>query len=207
MRVGVIGAGAMGRALARRAALAGAVVLLSDRSIGKARRAAAEATTGAPGAVLASSLRNALSPSLVVLTPDREESLALVRDRSAALAEKFLVDATAPPPPGTADAAATSDLVAAAPAARWVKVLAAADADAVYSGRIDGLPIDMFVASDDEDAKVAVAEMMNMSGLRALDTGTLDKADALDAIACLARELSDRLLTTEGWGVKFLPDW
>ncbi|MTE19092.1 GriS protein [Streptomyces sp. TRM43335] len=207
MRVGVIGAGGMGRALARRAALAGAVVLLADRSIGKARKVAAEAAAGAPGAVLASSVRGALSPRLVMLTPDRDESLAFVRDRATALAGKFLVDATAPPLPDAVVTTVTGDLVTAAPAARWVKIFAAADADAVYSGRIDGLPVDMFVASDDEDAKVAVAEMMNLSGLRALDAGTLDKADALDAIACLGRELSDRLLTTEGWGVKFLPDW
>ena len=217
MKVGIIGAGAMGRAMARRAALAGADVLLADPSTVLARRVAREATAGSPGTVAAATARSALRPGLVILALDRAETLAFLRSQRRPLTGKVLVEATAPRPwpygtegPCGAEGpcgTGMGDLTAAAPGASWVRACAAGDAESIYRGLIDGHPVDVFVAADDEPAKIRVIELANRSGLRALDAGRLDRARILDELTSLGREISHRLAAPEGWGIKLLPSW
>ncbi|MET9952980.1 GriS protein [Streptomyces sp. NPDC006339] len=233
MRVGIIGAGAMGRAMARRAATAGAVVLLADRvagpgdgrgsgggsehgggrggrhrrghGSGRARRVAREAMAGTPGVVVTATTADALRPGLVFLALDRAESLEFLRRHRRTLTGKVVVELTVPraEPHGTA----MGDLMAAAPGARWVRACAAGDAESIYRGLIDGHPVDVFVAADDDPAKIRVIELADRSGLRALDAGRLDRAGVLDELTSLGREISHRLATPEGWGIKLLPSW
>ncbi|MFG3347069.1 NAD(P)-binding domain-containing protein [Streptomyces sp. NPDC048018] len=220
MRVGIIGAGAMGRAMARRAALAGSGVLLADGSAGRARRVARETSCGTPGSVEAVTVRAALRPGLVILAVDRAESLEFLRAHHGTLAGKVLVEVTAPrtgaygsDPSGTSAYAAEAygtemcDLMAAAPGASWVRACAAGDAESIYRGLIDGHPVDIFVAADEESAKIRVIELANRSGLRALDAGRLDRARVLDELTSLGREISHRLAAPEGWAIKLLPSW
>ncbi|MER7514965.1 NAD(P)-binding domain-containing protein [Streptomyces sp. NPDC126499] len=209
MRVGIIGAGAMGRAMARRAALAGAVVLLADRgaghATGRARRVAREAMAGTPGVVTAVTPRAALRTGLVILALDRGESVEFVRRHRRTLTGKVLVEVTVPraEPHGTR----MGDLMAAAPGARWVRACAAGDAESIHRGLIDGHPVDVFVAADDVPAKIRVIELADRSGLRALDAGRIDRAGVLDELTSLGREISHRLATPEGWAIKLLPSW
>ncbi|MEU2659662.1 NAD(P)-binding domain-containing protein [Streptomyces sp. NPDC007325] len=245
MRVGIIGAGAMGRAMARRAARAGSIVRLADRSAGRARLVARETMAGTPGVVEASSIRAALRPGLVILALDRADSLEFLRRHGRLLAGKVLVEVTAPrtdaygtdaygtdpcgADPCGADAYGTDpcaagpcaaggygsgasgagmgDLMAAVPGASWVRACAAGDAESIYRGLIDGHPVDIFVAADDESAKIRVIELANRSGLRALDAGRLDRARVLDELTSLGREISHRLAAPEGWAIKLLPSW
>ncbi|GAA3392518.1 NAD(P)-binding domain-containing protein [Streptomyces roseoviridis] len=209
MRVGIIGAGAMGRAMARRAALAGAVVLLADRgaghAAGRAHRVAREAVAGTPGVVEAVTPRAALRPGLVILALDRADSLEFLRRHRRTLTGKVLVEVTVPraEPRGTQ----MRELMAAVPGARWVRACAAGDAESIYRGLIDGHPVDVFVAADDDPAKIRVIELVDRSGLRALDAGRLDRAGVLDELTSLGREISHRLATPEGWAIKLLPSW
>ncbi|MEV5968498.1 NAD(P)-binding domain-containing protein [Streptomyces sp. NPDC051921] len=220
MRVGIIGAGGMGRAMARRAALAGSAVRLADRSVGRAHRVAREAMAGTTGVVEAATVRAALRPGLVILAVDRAESLEFLRSHRRLLAGKVLVEVTAPRTEayGTGGCATggygaepygteMGDLTAAVPGASWVRACAAGDAESIYRGLIDGHPVDIFVAADDESAKIRVIELANRSGLRALDVGTLDRARVLDELTSLGREISHRLAAPEGWGIKLLPSW
>ncbi|MFI8826926.1 NAD(P)-binding domain-containing protein [Streptomyces sp. NPDC053431] len=220
MKVGIIGAGAMGRAMARRAAQAGADVRLADRSVGRARRVAREATAGSTGVVEAATVAAALRPGLVILAVDRAESLEFLRCHRRLLAGKVLVEVTAPRTDAYGeDARGTGtygpepygtemcDLMAAVPGASWVRACAAGDAESIYRGLIDGHPVDIFVAADDEPAKIRVIELANRSGLRALDAGRLDRARVLDELTSLGREISHRLAAPEGWGIKLLPSW
>ncbi len=206
MRLGIIGAGGMGRAVARRAALAGADVLLADHRIGKARAVAAEAAAGAPGSVTPTTVDAALRPRMVVLALGWPAAMELISARTAALRGKALVDVSVP---SQRDALTSGvrRLAQAAPRARWVKAFAAGDAEALFRGEMDGQPVDVFVASDDERAKVAVVELVDLSGLRAFDAGGLDNARGLEDMARLGQEMRDRLLLTAGWGFKFLPCW
>ncbi|POX48609.1 GriS protein [Streptomyces sp. Ru71] len=206
MKVGIIGAGDMGRAMARRAALAGAHVLLADPAEGRAREVAVEAAAGAPGGVVATSPTVAFRPEFVILALNRHESVCFLQMLSEEPDGKILVDVTAPPGRSPLDGR-MRDLVTAYPQARWVRACAAGDAESIFRGDIDEQPVDVFVASDDENAKVRVIELANRSGLRALDAGGLDRARLLDEMVRLGSEISHQLAAVEGWGLKFLPSW
>ncbi|MDT0443826.1 NADPH-dependent F420 reductase [Streptomyces johnsoniae] len=206
MRIGIIGAGGMGGAIARRAALAGASVLLADRSQDRARRAAALAVRDTPGAVRPATVAGALRPQLIVLALGWRESLGLIESRGRALAGRTLVDVTVPTG-RHATANGVRALAGAAPGARWVKAFATADSRALFAGEIDRRPVDVFVASDDDRAKLSVIELVDRSGLRALDVGGLDNARVLEEMARIGQEMRERLLITGGWSFQFLPSW
>ncbi|MFD4387220.1 NADPH-dependent F420 reductase [Streptomyces sp. NPDC058486] len=206
MRIGIIGAGSMGHAIARRSALAGAVVLLADRSTVRARRVATAAGRDAPGVVFASTLAAALRSEVIILAVRFPEALELVLSRSRAFDGKAVVDMTVPDrsdPPG----GGMLQLARAAPDVRWVKAFTTSDAGVLRSGCGSGVAVDVFVASDDEYAKVAVVELADRSGMRAFDAGGLENAAVLEGMGRLGREVSERLQLNESWGFKFLPSW
>ncbi|MFE3721202.1 NADPH-dependent F420 reductase [Streptomyces cyaneofuscatus] len=207
MRIGIIGAGMLGRAVARRAALAGAVVLLADRSIGQARVAAAEATTAeSAGTVVATTLAAALRPEIVIFAIRWPQALELTRLHAGLLTGKAVVDLSVPSRTDP-ESSAVRQLVCLAPQVRWVKALTTADAGALHSGYSEGLPVDVFVAADDEGAKVAVVELFDRSGLRAFDAGGLDNAWVLEGMGRLGQEVGERLQLSESWSFKFMPSW
>ncbi|MFF8471187.1 NADPH-dependent F420 reductase [Streptomyces griseus] len=207
MRIGIIGAGMLGLAVARRAALAGAAVLLADRSIGRARAAAAGATAaGAAGTVVATTVAAALRPEIVVFAIDWPQALELTRLHAGLLAGKAVVDLSVPSRTDPASSA-VRQLVGLAPEVRWVKALTTADAGALRRGSSDGLVVDVFVAADDDRAKVAVVELLDRSGLRAFDAGGLDNAWVLEGMGRLGQEVGERLQLSESWSFKFMPSW
>ncbi|MFJ9039026.1 NADPH-dependent F420 reductase [Streptomyces sp. NPDC102406] len=206
MRIGIIGAGSMGHAIARRCALAGAVVLLADRSMGRARKIAAEAGRGAPGVVVPATVAAALRTEVVVIAVRFPEALELARSKSPSLDGKAVVDLTIPDR-SQQPRCGVLELARAAPQVRWVKAFTTADARVLRKGCGGGVAVDVFVASDDEHAKVAVVELADRSGLRAFDAGGLENAAVLEGMGRLGQEVSERLQLSESWGFKFLPHW
>ncbi|MEI7029439.1 NADPH-dependent F420 reductase [Streptomyces pratensis] len=207
MRIGIVGAGELGLAVARRAALAGAEVMLADRSIDRAREAALEAMTAqTPGLVLATTLAAALRAEVVMLAVRWPEALELTRLHAARLAGRAVVDMSVPAHCDPASSA-VRQLAGVAPDALWVKALTTAEAGAVHHGATDGLPVDVFVAADDDRAKVIVVELFDRSGLRAFDAGGLDNAWVLEGMGRLGREVGERLQLSESWSFKFMPSW
>jgi predicted dinucleotide-binding enzyme len=172
----------------------------------RARRVAREAGAGTVGSVVATTATAAFQPDFVILALSRQDSMCFLQSRVAAPDGKTLVDVTAPPGRSPLDRR-MRDLVAAYPQGTWVRACAAGDAESIYRGDIDGQPVDVFVASDDETAKVRMIELTNRSGLRALDAGGLDRARLLDEMVRLGSEISHQLAAVEGWGLKFLPSW
>ncbi|CAM3873216.1 NAD(P)-binding domain-containing protein [Nocardiopsis rhodophaea] len=207
MLISVIGAGAMGRAVARQYVRSGAHVLVTDRSGECAAEAAAQT-----GADMADSVREALRADIVTLAVGHERALEFVTAHAAELADRTVVDTTNPEesdhPRGWQGLPSIAEVIAqAVPAASVVKAFNTLCASAVLSGRIDGLRTDVFVASDDEAAKATVIEVVDRSGMRALDAGGLHKALVLEQMAALCTEIIDRLKIPPRAGMKFLPDW
>ncbi|MEV0024204.1 NAD(P)-binding domain-containing protein [Streptomyces atroolivaceus] len=206
MRIGIIGAGMMGLAVARRVALTGTAVLLADRSVARARRVAAEASAGAPGCVLATTMAAALRSEVVFLALRLPESLELARRQPHVLRGRAVVDLSVPERTDPVSSA-VRQLVCIAPEARWVKALTTADAGALHRGATEGHPVDVFVASDDDRAKVVVVELFDRSGVRAFDAGGLDNAWILEGMGRLGQEVGERLGLSESWSFKFMPSW
>ncbi|MFD9790435.1 NADPH-dependent F420 reductase [Streptomyces sp. NPDC059070] len=210
MRVSVIGAGPMGRAAARQFALAGETVGLADRSAERALRAAADAGAGTRGDVVAEDISTALRAELITLAMGTDEVLDFVTRYRAELAGKILIDTTNPVaegagqgPPGTS----MTELIArAAPQSSVVKAFNTACAATLFSGRLDGAHLDVFVAGDDYGAKIPVIELIDRAGLRGLDAGALSNAHVLEQMALLCMELIDRLGLGRHAGIKLLPD-
>ena len=65
---------------------------------------------------------------------------------------------------------------------KLIKAFNTIPAEVLGKGEIDGKPIDVFLAGDDQSAKDKLAEAINKSGLRAIDVGALSHAPYLESL-------------------------
>ena len=104
--------------------------------------------------------------------------------------EKVVVDITNPvdwstmdrvvTPPGSS---AGEEIAKSAPqGAKVVKAFNTTFAPTLVAGEAGGQQLDVLIAGDDEDAKKAVAELVESGGLRALDVGPLSKSRQLEQL-------------------------
>ena len=76
---------------------------------------------------------------------------------------------------------AAQELAAAVPGARVVKAF-----NTTFAGTLAvGQPLDVFIASDDDDAKAAVSQIVTDAGLHAVDVGPLRRARELEGMGYL----------------------
>ncbi len=190
MRIGIVGAGAMARALGGRWVAAGHEVVIGARSAAKAisvaevigARAGTPADAAAAGVVL-----------LAVHHAGVDDALRQAGADSGALTGKVLIDCTNPVelhrftielPDGVASMA---EHVAAISGARVVKAFNMCDAtvwaeppELGYSGRLS-----VMFAADDDGAAEVVTGLITDLGHRAVLAGGLDRARYLEAAAAL----------------------
>jgi NADPH-dependent F420 reductase len=199
MRVAVIGAGAMGSALARRLAAAGHSVVIGSRDGDRARTVAAEL-----GATPAESCEDAAAQAeVVVLTVPWRAVRNLVP--SLPLDGKILVDATNPYLDDTFDGgdamwstreefptggSGAATIQALAPGARVVKAWNHVWARAADRGLGEARPA-VFLCGDDPDARAVVADLARETGYDPHDAGGLDQARWLEALTPLVIALGD----------------
>ncbi len=86
-------------------------------------------------------------------------------------------DALVVPPDGSA-----TDELSKLADAKFVKAFNTTFAGTLVEGQVKGQPLDVFIAGDDADAKATVAELVQSSGLRAIDVGPLRRARELEAL-------------------------
>jgi len=107
------------------------------------------------------------------------------------LAGKTVVDITNPVDtqtyaPLTLEAgSAAQEIAQRAPDAKVVKAFNTTFAGTLVEGAVAGQPLDVFVASDHEDAKARVRELAERAGLRVLDAGPLAIAHQLEGAGYL----------------------
>ena len=192
MKMGIIGAGNVGRALATASVRAGHTVAIAATDGGGARRVAAEV-----GATAAGSNAEAVADAdAVVLAVPFAAVEAIAGELGAGLDGKVLVDVTNRFGPEQLEGTSNAELIQGmAPNARVVKafntVFAARQADPV----VDGVQLDGFVAGDDAAAKQRVLELVGSLGFRPIDAGPLAMARAQEGMAVLNVALNK----TNGW--------
>ncbi|MDT0309737.1 NAD(P)-binding domain-containing protein [Streptomyces sp. DSM 44917] len=214
MRVTIVGTGAMAHGIATIALAGGHAVRLLGRTPGHAARLAGELAQVAPdGEVTASDVIAVEDADLVVLAVPWPATREVVAGLGTALAGTVLVDLCNPVaspafdalavPPGTSAA----ELLAAEapPGAPVVKAFNTVFAPVLLSGRVDGRPVDVFVAGDDEDGRRAVAALAAGGGLRPLDVGPLRRARELEAFQLLHMAAQERLGLNWSSAVTILP--
>ena len=222
MIVTIVGAGRLAEGLAVRALAAGHRLRITDSEPGKAEALSAGLAVGAGGGDVAGPEPSSLSVStigeavagadVVILALPYPEGRIVARDQGAALSGVTVVDTCNPVDFSTFDSLLTSpgmsaaeEIAAASPGASVVKAFNTTFAAALVAGRVGGLPLDVFIAGDDERAKAQVAALARDGGMRPVDTGPLRRARELEAFQLLHMTLQGPLGLEWASAVKLLP--
>lgn len=186
MKVGIIGSGNVGKALAASAVKAGHSVKIASRDPKKAEDAAQQAHAAA-----ARSPQEAVKDSdLVVLAVPADKVDEVVGALAPELDGKVIIDVTNrvnPQDPGKVlDGSSMAEHIQKrAPKAHVVKAFNYAFASRMADPSVDGTRLDGFVAGDDEKAKQQTLEFVKSIGFRPIDAGPLVMARALESMAML----------------------
>ena len=206
MDITIIGTGNMARGIATRALAGGHTVTLLGTAQEKAEQLAAELS----GDVRAGAVGDPIDGDVVVLAVWYQalgDVLARYHDQ---LAGKVVVDITNPVDPEsfqplTVEAgSAAQEIAQRADGAKVVKAFNTTFAATLVAGEVAGQPLDVFVASDGEDAKNAVRELADGAGLRVVDVGPLAHARQLEGLGYLHMAVQGTLGTGYDTAVKIV---
>jgi predicted dinucleotide-binding enzyme len=206
MEITIIGTGNMARGIATRALAGGHTVTLLGTSREKAEALAGELS----GAVRAGAVGDPLTDDVVVLAvwyQALEDVLGRYGDQ---LAGKVVVDITNPVDPESFQplnveaGSAAQEIAQRADRAKVVKAFNTTFAATLVAGEVAGQPLDVFVASDDEDAKAVIRELADGAGLRVVDAGPLANARQLEGVGYLHMAVQGSLGTGYDTAVKIL---
>jgi predicted dinucleotide-binding enzyme len=207
MEITVIGTGNMARGIATRALAGGHTVTLLGTAQEKAEALAGELS----GDVRAGTIGDPLAGDVVVLAvwyQALDDVLARYGDQ---LAGKVVVDISNPVDPQTFQpltveaGSAAQEIAQKASGAKVVKAFNTTFAGTLVAGEVAGQPLDVIVASDDEDAKAAVRELAEGAGLRVIDAGPLAHARQVEGLGYLHMAIQGSLGTQYDTAVKILP--
>lgn len=212
MGVTIIGAGNMARGIGTRLVAAGESVTIADRTLEHAEALAKALQAGAKSGVTvnASPLGAKLEHDIVVLALYYGPEQEVVPRYREQLPGKILVEITNPlndtfddlaTPPGSS---AAEEVAKMAPGARVVKAFNTTFASTLVNGAVGGHALDVFLASDDTEAKARLARIIEASGLRPLDAGPLKRARQLEGLGLLHITQQTPLNTGFGSAVKII---
>lgn len=186
----IIGTGNMAAGIAARAASAGRSIQILSRDAAAAS-ALASTTNGIPGTT-----GQEIEGAIVVLATYFDVSKEIAAHYGEALNGKTVVDISNPVNTETFDSltvpvgsSAAEEIQALVPGANVVKAFNTVFAATLAAGEVAGQTLDVLIAGDSEEAKAAVASLVNDSGLRAIDVGPLRRARELEAIELLVFNL------------------
>jgi 8-hydroxy-5-deazaflavin:NADPH oxidoreductase len=209
MKVTIIGAGNMGRAIGTRALAGGHEVEIVDRDSAEAQKLADDLG----GSAIALEPGAAFGGEVVVFAVYYPGIKDAVRQYADQLAGKVVVDITNPvntqtwdrlaTAPGSSSAEETQQLVP--QGTTVVKAFNTTFAGTLVAGEVSGQPLDVLIAGDDDNAKQKVAQLASDGGLRPIDVGPLARAQQLEQLGFLHVSLQQPLGRNFDSAVKFLP--
>ena len=200
----IIGSGNMARAIGTRAVSAGRSVQILNRTPDNAAKLAAElgGNTGSGG------LSEVPEGDIVVLALYFGPAKEVATHFGDTLSGKTVVEISNPVdtetfdslvvPPGTS---AAEEIAALLPGARVVKAFNTTFPGPLGAGSSGGLPVDVFIASDSEEARNDVAAFAEAAGLRPIQVGGLRHARELEGFQLLVMALQvNPEYPTFNWG-------
>jgi 8-hydroxy-5-deazaflavin:NADPH oxidoreductase len=206
MEITIIGTGNMARGIATRAVAGGHAVTLLGTTTDKAQALAGELS----GDVRAGAVGDELQGDVVVLAVWYQALDDVLSRYGNQLAGKVVVDITNPVDPQsfqplTVEAgSAAQEIAQKAPGAKVAKAFNTTFAGTLVEGQVGGQPLDVFVASDDEDAKRILRRLAQDGGLRVVDAGPLAHAHQLEGLGYLHMAIQGGLGSGYGSAVKVL---
>jgi NADPH-dependent F420 reductase len=186
MKIGIIGSGNVGKALAKSGVKAGHQVTLSATTLEHA-----EAAAKATGAHAASSNTDAVKDAELVIVAVPYDKLGEVfRGLGTSVDGKVVIDATnhvnVQNPGEVLDGISNAEEIQKRhPQVRVVKAFNYAFAARMAEPTVDGVRLDGFVAGDDQEAKDKALEFVESIGFRPIDAGPLVMARVLEGMGLL----------------------
>jgi 8-hydroxy-5-deazaflavin:NADPH oxidoreductase len=206
MDITIIGTGNMARGIATRALTGGNGVTLLGTSIEKAQALADELS----GDVRAGRVGDPLSGDVVVLAVWYQALDDVLRRYEGELDGKVVVDITNPvdtetyAPLSIEAGSVAQEIAARVPGAKVVKAFNTTFAGTLVEGQVAGEQLDLLLASDDEEAKRAVARLASDGGMRPIDVGPLTLAHNLEALGYLNMAIQPTLGTNYSSAFKII---
>jgi predicted dinucleotide-binding enzyme len=206
MDITIIGTGNMARGIATRAMAGGNSVTLLGTDTAKAEALAGELS----GDVRAGQIGDPLTDDVVVLAVWYAAVDDVLNRYGDQLDGKVVIDITNPidadafEPIEPEAGSAAQEIAAKVPGANVVKAFNTTLAGTLGEAQVAGQPLDVLIASDAEDAKETVNQIVTASGLRAIDVGPLRRARELEALGFLHMAVQEPLGTGYSSAVKFL---
>jgi 8-hydroxy-5-deazaflavin:NADPH oxidoreductase len=191
MRIAIVGAGNVGKALSAAAVAAGHDVAVSATS-----RESAEDAAAAAGARAAADNADAVNGAEVVVLAVPHAAVASVAEElGSALAGKVVVDTSNPLNDTYSDlvtvgTSSAEELQRQLPDASVIKAFNINFASRHSNPTEGGAPLDALIAGDDAKAKAKVGEFASSLGYRVIDAGELRMARSLEEMAFLNIKLN-----------------
>lgn len=194
MNVTIIGAGNMGRGIGTRMVSGGHSVTVVDQNVEAAENLASElrALSHADAKISTASLENVVPGDVVVLAVWYGANMEVAKVLGEKLSGKIVVDITNPlnaSMDGLATAPGTSSAEDLAKSivedAKVVKAFNTTFASTLVKGNVNGTPLDVFIAGDDEEAKKVLAQLVEDGGLVPVDAGPLLRSRELESLGLL----------------------
>jgi 8-hydroxy-5-deazaflavin:NADPH oxidoreductase len=210
MNVTIVGTGRLARGIAIRALAGGHHVTFVGTVLAKAEDLAEELI--GYGEVRSA---EAIAGDIVVLAVPYTQAPHVVRQHAEELDGAVVIDTTNPVDMSRLEpldhgwvepfGSAAEVIAAAAPhGARIVKAFNTTFAGTLVAGEVGGHALDVFIAGDDADAKVKVAQLVADGAMRPIDAGRLGRARELEALGYLHMVVQGPLGTGFGSAVKVL---
>jgi predicted dinucleotide-binding enzyme len=184
MNITIIGTGNMARGIATLALAGGHTVTVLGHEPGKAEALASELG----GEIRTGAVGDPLDGEVIVPAVWYQALGDVVARYADQLNGKVLVDISNPVDPQSfqpltiAAGSVAQELAQLVPGAKVVKAFNTTFAGTLAAGTVGGQPLDVLVASADEDAKRAVRTLAEGGGLRVVDAGPLAVARQLEGV-------------------------
>ena len=209
MKVTIIGNGNMARGIGTRLVNGGHAVTIHAKEAdkGEALVAALEKASPSPDVSLAP-FGDKTDDLVILATP--YGAVAEIAEQYDGFAGKVVVDITNPvdfatfeliPEPGQSGAQEIAKML---PNATIVKAFNTTLAGALEAGTIDGKELDVFIAGDDEAAKAKVGELVQTSGMRPVDVGSLAELRHLEGFGLIQMKVQEQIDTNWMSALKFI---
>jgi 8-hydroxy-5-deazaflavin:NADPH oxidoreductase len=161
------------------------------------------------GDVRAGLVGDALDGDLVVLAVPYAALDDVLSRYGEQLAGKVVVDITNPVDfssfsPLPVDGSAAQEIATKVSAAKVAKAFNTTFAGTLVTGQVNGAPLDVFIASDDDEAKRVVGQLVDDGGMRPVDAGPLARAHELEALGYLHMAMQESVGTGFGSAVKLV---
>ena len=174
MKIGIIGSGDVGEALATGLAAAGHETVVGSRAPGKTRLDGIDVVTQRAAAE---------AGDVVVLALPAGAVADVAADLRDALANKPVIDTANEYPSAETEPSLAARVAEAAPEAHLVKAFNTIGANLMTDPVVDGTPSTMFMAGDDADAVETVRALASDLGFEPVVSGDLAAATHLEHLA------------------------